>query len=66
MTDLYCIHHGGANASWAAIVVGCLIGLATGWAWGALQGFLVAKAQGPAADRHAGRVHRGRRGRRAT
>jgi ribose transport system permease protein len=47
MTDLYCIHHGGANASWAAIVVGCLVGLATGCAWGALQGFLVAKGKVP-------------------
>ncbi len=47
VTDLYCIHHGGANASWGAIAVGCLIGLATGWAWGALQGFLVAKAKVP-------------------
>ncbi len=47
MTDLYCIHHGGANASWAAIVVGCLVGLATACAWGALQGFLVAKGKVP-------------------
>jgi ribose transport system permease protein len=47
MTDLYCIHHGGANAGWAAIVVGCLVGLATGCAWGALQGFLVAKGKVP-------------------
>jgi len=47
MTDLYCIHHGGANASWAAIAVGCLVGLATGCAWGALQGFLVAKGKVP-------------------
>ena len=47
MTDLYCIHHGGANASWAAILIGCLVGLATGCAWGALQGFLVAKGKVP-------------------
>jgi ribose transport system permease protein len=47
MTDLYCIHHGGANASWAAIAVGCLVGIATGCAWGAVQGFLVAKGKVP-------------------
>jgi ribose transport system permease protein len=47
MTDLYCIHHGGANASWAAIAIGSVIGLATGCAWGAAQGFLVAKAKVP-------------------
>jgi ribose transport system permease protein len=47
MTDLYCIHHGGANASWGAIVIGCLVGIATGCAWGALQGFIVAKGKVP-------------------
>jgi ribose transport system permease protein len=45
--DLYCIHHGGAGASWAAIAVGSLIGLATGCAWGAMQGFLIAKGKVP-------------------
>ena len=47
VTDLFCIHHGGADASWAVILAGCLIGLATGLAWGAMQGFLVAKAKVP-------------------
>jgi ribose transport system permease protein len=47
MTDLYCIHHGGANASWGAIAIGCLVGIATGCAWGALQGFIVAKGKVP-------------------
>ena len=47
VTDLYCIHHGGANAGWGAIAVGCLLGLLTGWGFGALQGFLVAKAKVP-------------------
>ena len=47
VTDLFCIHHGGADASWTVILVGCLIGLATGLAWGAMQGFLVAKAKVP-------------------
>jgi ribose transport system permease protein len=45
--DLYCIHNGGAGASWGAIAVGSVIGLATGCAWGALQGFLVAKGKVP-------------------
>jgi ribose transport system permease protein len=47
VTDLYCIHHGGTNASWAAIGVGCAAGLAAGAGWGALQGFLVAYAKIP-------------------
>ena len=47
MTDLYCIHHGGANASWTVIAIGCLVGLATGCAWGAMQGFLIAKGKVP-------------------
>jgi ribose transport system permease protein len=47
VTDLYCIHHGGVRASWAVIVVGTVIGLATGTGWGALQGFLVTKAKVP-------------------
>jgi ribose transport system permease protein len=47
VTDLYCIHHGGTHASWAAIVVGIVAGLAAGTGWGAVQGFLVAKANIP-------------------
>jgi ribose transport system permease protein len=47
VADLYCIHHGGANASWAVIAVGALAGLAAGAGWGAVQGFLVAKASIP-------------------
>jgi ribose transport system permease protein len=47
VTDLYCIHHGGANAGWAQIAVGCVIGMATVCAWGAVQGFLVAKGRVP-------------------
>jgi ribose transport system permease protein len=46
-TDLYCIHHGGTNASWTVIAIGCVIGLATGGAWGALQGFIIAKGKVP-------------------
>jgi ribose transport system permease protein len=46
-TDLYCLHHGGPNAGWGVIVIGAIIGLATGTGWGALQGFLVAKAKVP-------------------
>ncbi|MEP7022427.1 MAG: ABC transporter permease [Actinomycetota bacterium] len=46
-TDLYCIHHGGPNAGWGVIVIGAVIGLATGTGWGLLQGFLVAKAKVP-------------------
>jgi ribose transport system permease protein len=47
VADLYCIHHGGAGTSWAAIAAGSLIGLATGLGCGAVQGFLVAKAKVP-------------------
>lgn len=47
VTDLYCIHHGGSSANWGTIAIGCLIGLATGLGWGAVQGFLVAKAKVP-------------------
>jgi ribose transport system permease protein len=47
VADLYCIHHGGTNASWAAIAIGTLAALAAGAGWGAMQGFLVAKASIP-------------------
>jgi len=47
VTDLYCIHHGGASAGWGTIAVGAVLGMATGTGWGALQGFLVAKAKIP-------------------
>jgi ribose transport system permease protein len=47
VTDLYCIHHGGTNASWAAIGVGTAAGLATGAGWGAVQGFLIAMGKIP-------------------
>ena len=43
----YTIHHGGANAGWGTIAVSTLIALATGLVWGALQGWLVAKAKVP-------------------
>jgi ribose transport system permease protein len=47
VTDLYCIHHGGASAGWGTIAIGSVLGLATGAGWGAMQGFLVAKAKVP-------------------
>jgi len=47
VTDLYCIHHGGASASWGTIAIGSVLGLGTGAGWGAMQGFLVAKAKVP-------------------
>ena len=47
VTDLYCIHHGGANAGWGAIAIGSVLGMPTGAGCGALQGFLVAKAKIP-------------------
>lgn len=43
----YTIHHGGANAGWGTIAVSTLVALATGLVWGALQGWLVAKAKVP-------------------
>jgi ribose transport system permease protein len=43
----YTLHHGGAASGWGAIAVSTLIALATGLVWGALQGWLVAKAKVP-------------------
>jgi ribose transport system permease protein len=43
----YTIHHGGAKSGWGTIAVSTLIALATGLVWGALQGWLVAKAKVP-------------------
>jgi ribose transport system permease protein len=40
-------HHGGQSASVPVILVGVLIALVTGAAWGMVQGFLVAKAKVP-------------------
>src|SRR3989440_7318764 len=38
-------HHGGYKAGWSVILVGILISVATGTAWGVLQGVVVAKAK---------------------
>jgi ribose transport system permease protein len=43
----YYVHNGGANAGVGTIWVGVLIGLVTGAAYGALQGFMVAKLKIP-------------------
>ncbi|NUR27095.1 MAG: ABC transporter permease [Catenulispora sp.] len=43
----YTIHHGGAASGWGVITVSILISLATGSAWGVMQGWLVAKAKVP-------------------
>jgi ribose transport system permease protein len=43
----YMAHHGGYRAGWPVILVGILISVATGTAWGVLQGVLVAKAKVP-------------------
>ena len=45
VADLFCLHHGGAGAGWGTIAIGSLLGLGTGLGWGAMQGFLVAKAK---------------------
>jgi ribose transport system permease protein len=47
VADLYCLHHGGAGASWAVIAVGAVLGLATGAGCGAVQGLGVAKLKVP-------------------
>jgi ribose transport system permease protein len=47
VTDLYCIHHGGTNASWGAIAIGSVLGMAAGAGCGAVQGFQIAKAKIP-------------------
>jgi len=43
----FMVHHGGYKAGWGVILVGILISMATGTAWGVLQGVLVAKAKVP-------------------
>jgi ribose transport system permease protein len=43
----YVVHHGGYNAHWPSIAVGIVISMATGTAWGVLQGFVCAKAKVP-------------------
>src|ERR1700759_2881868 len=43
----YYVHNGGTNAGIGTILVGVLIGLATGGAYGLLQGFMVAKLKIP-------------------
>jgi ribose transport system permease protein len=43
----YYVHNGGADAGVGTVLVGVLIGLVVGTAWGAMQGFLVAKAKVP-------------------
>ncbi len=43
----FMVHNGGYRAGWPVIIVGILISLATGAAWGSLQGVLVAKAKVP-------------------
>jgi ribose transport system permease protein len=43
----YYTSHGGANAGTGVVWIGVIIGLASGFGWGALQGFLVAKAKIP-------------------
>ncbi|MBF9071555.1 ABC transporter permease [Streptacidiphilus sp. NEAU-YB345] len=43
----YTVHHGGAGSGWGAVLVSSLIALVTGLLWGALQGWLVAKAKVP-------------------
>ena len=43
----FIVHHGGYRAGWPVILVGILISMATGTAWGVLQGVLVAKAKVP-------------------
>jgi len=47
VADLYCIHHGGASASWGAIAVGSVLGLVTGAGCGAVQGIGVTKLKVP-------------------
>jgi ribose transport system permease protein len=47
LSDEYYIHNGGANASVGTVLIGAVIALATGLAWGAMQGFVIAKAKVP-------------------
>jgi ribose transport system permease protein len=43
----YIVHHGQYRAGWSTITVAIVIAVATGTAWGTLQGVLVAKAKVP-------------------
>ena len=43
----FMVHNGGYKAGWSVILVGMLISVLTGTAWGSIQGVLVAKAKVP-------------------
>jgi len=43
----FMVHNGGYKAGWSVILVGMLISVVTGTAWGSIQGVLVAKAKVP-------------------
>lgn len=47
VADEYFIHHSGGSGGWLTVIIGTMIGIATGAGWGALQGFLVSKAKIP-------------------
>lgn len=47
VADEYYLHHNLASAGWGTVIIGAVIGIAVAAAWGALQGFLVAKAKIP-------------------
>ena len=43
----FMVHNGGYKAGWSVILVGIVISVLTGTAWGSIQGVLVAKAKVP-------------------
>ena len=47
VADEYYTHHGGVAGGWLTVIIGMVLGIASGAGWGALQGFLVAKAKIP-------------------
>jgi ribose transport system permease protein len=47
IADEYYLHHGGGSGSWETVIIGMVLAIASCWAWGALQGLLVAKAKIP-------------------
>lgn len=47
VADEYYAHHAGGAGGWLTVLIGTVIGIASGAGWGALQGFLVSKAKIP-------------------
>ncbi|MBO0802547.1 MAG: ABC transporter permease [Nocardiopsaceae bacterium] len=47
VSDEYFVHNGGGKGGWVIVLIGTVIGVASGAGWGTVQGFLVSKAKIP-------------------